>query len=212
MKKSLMAALVAIIAFAAQATTINWNSAVSNATTAGSGQVLEVWDGNSLSVAAEITYGATVGSGTIVSFGQSGSSNIVSLRVNDNGKYQLKATGMTTGADKTFDVGPTANQTDVLGLSFYRNAQNATIEFSINGKVIDTVSIKFQAGKLEWLEWGRAVGNTDAYNGSFAMNVDYVQQQVSAADINYQMTVPEPTMLALLALGVAGLALKRKVA
>lgn len=222
MKTCLCALALAAIVGSAQAVTMNWTKIADGVTTAGSVDSLGVWADRSATYAATITYGATLGTGTVLSIGRDGSSNIFSATLDASGNYTLTVDGATAGTSTAgTTVAAKAGASQIVALSFYRSAGNVmkTVELSVDGVVVMTLSdYAITTGPMNWAEWGRKVGNVDAYTGSATYNAwltngDRNSALMDAVAIKNDIaSLPEPTALALLALGVAGLALRRKVA
>ena len=119
-----------------------------------------------------------------------------------------------------------ANATQTVALSIVRGSnQSTTVILSVGGvEVAKIENHNIGDGPIKWTEWGRRVGNQDAYSGNATYTVFTTNQALDAATIASEVdnllnpdpepdpSVPEPTALALLALGVAGVALRRRVA
>ena len=114
-----------------------------------------------------------------------------------------------TGPSVTYQ----SNQTYEMVISY--NADASTLNFYLNGELYGTVS-DFNAN-IQYISWGKqgnasnqslfAGGNTPTLDIAYVEGLDYEGVKDAIAQ-----SVPEPTALALLALGVAGLALRRRVA
>ena len=230
MTRKLLTLTLAALAFGAtQAANINWETAVSATSSAGSSdQYIDVYAGAAATVAASITYGTSIGTGTVLSIGASLDNKTFSVQIGENGVYTLTAHG-ANGTPTITTVGSAtavANATQTVALSIVRGSnQSTTVILSVGGvEVAKIENHNIGTGPIKWTEWGRRVGNQDAYSGNATYTVFTTKQEVDAATIASEVdnllnpdpepdpSVPEPTALALLALGVAGVALRRRVA
>lgn len=127
-------------------------------------------------------------------------------------KYQVN-----TADVKGFDGAPgmTNNQSAALAMTIARDANGAgTITFYLDGAQIGTASFDASNDALAYIVYGQNFDGNSSYSGTWEIYA--TNGAVDAGDITVENiranVVPEPTALALLALGVAGIALRRKVA
>ena len=126
--------------------------------------------------------------------------------------------------DITFGAAENAPQVTGESVQFTSNASyefvissngTGTLNFYLNGNLYGTYTSNAAITHLVWGKQGTGAqttdGNMNLWNnnsGNITMDIDYV------AGMTYDevIALPEPTALALLALGVAGVALRRRVA
>lgn len=127
-------------------------------------------------------------------------------------KYQVNIADV-----KGFDGAPgmTNNQSAALAMTIARDANGAgTITFYLDGAQIGTASFDASNDALAYIVYGQNFDGNSSYSGTWEIYA--TNGAVDAGDITVENiranVVPEPTALALLALGVAGIALRRKVA
>ena len=102
-----------------------------------------------------------------------------------------------------------------LAVTIARDADGAgDITFYLDGNQIGTASFDASTNVLSYIVYGQDFNGGNAYSGDWELFV--TNGAVNATDITVDNiranVIPEPTALALLALGVAGIALRRKVA
>lgn len=233
MKRTLLTAAFAALALgAAQALTAGWNIVglgsekgfldLDGSSFADNTQTC--WANTVATYAATVHVGGTVGTGTVFQTGNNSSSataNSIKLSVvDDNGTKKWQVT-YNNGTALTLDAGftntVTANTDYVVAFGIDRKGGNS-ITVSINGTTVATVTSPSFSGPVGTLAWGRDV-NTDAngfsatydvfINGGNSVLSDPIDPGTIVADV---ASLPEPTALALLALGVASVALRRRAA
>ena len=235
MKKMMMALAALCVAGAASAVTVDWTyTNVING--AGPGSVIPsnsgdvgLAAGNSGTYAAHFTLGATVGNGILFSIGSpnigklnTGNRYIFSytngeLTATQRGADGTEATAVTwsSGADVSLAQGE-----HTLGIAFSRtDGTTCTMTVMLDGNEVYSGSITIVSGPLGAIAWGSDFGTgTGATSVEYNEIGYYVDKTgtsggiLNADQIASIEQVPEPTALALLALGVAGLALRRKAA
>ena len=230
MKKAQMALVAALcVAGFAQAAEVDWNLVGKYTTTTAAGQMVTLGDGQGSAPSSTYTFAAIVSNVTFT--GTDGTLlavNASSKNTGDNPKVFLKLRKdgdaltvryQTNNDYEDFPAGTNvafnANQENAIAFTIERSASGATITWYLNG--VELGDHTYDMNNSDTLD--RIVFGQD-FNGGNDFGADWelytyagvVNPEDVTVDAMRGEPLPEPTALALLALGVAGIALRRKVA
>ena len=233
----LMAAIAALTLGAAQAAEIDWSvkntidSTSGSYLAKGSGSVPGCFANDTATFALSLSTGATLGQGVVWALGNSNTDtgalndgNRITVAVNEGGTLTINAFGAQS-ATSTDTL--TAESQNSLAITISRDgSHNCTITLYLNGTNIASVEATGTPGPINSIAWGSNFGANGGYNGDIAFGEyalyapetgDGILSADQLADLGLTQAdipgpLPEPTALALLALGVAGVALRRRVA
>ena len=227
---ALMAALC--VAGFAQAANVSWGSILGNTTTATGGQINLAGTGFTCGKGETMTYAVIVSNVSSLATNADKTLFAISSGLGDNHnqdpKVFIKQRGDGDGtstfkyqvnrdAVADFDGAPgmTNNQSAALAMTIARDANGAgTITFYLDGAQIGRASFGASNDALAYIVYGQNFDGSSSYSGTWEIYA--TNGAVDAGDITVENiranVLPEPTALALLALGVAGIALRRKVA
>lgn len=230
MKKTMMTLVALCVAGVASAVTAgwtDWQTVGGDKTAAGWSDTIQTSGSTSMAISVGIVFGGSAGSlasgsaGTILTFGRDvGASRpnqgCVSL-YNDGGTLKLALGGVVFGGTASAPVTGGTLTTTMPGVTLDKttnytldivilNNRDVAVTLSNGGSVLATITGEANNDLLDSsafrFQWGNFPGEKDTLPTGYTFS-----------DLQYSVTpLPEPTALALLALGVAGLALRRKVA
>lgn len=218
MKKQLFAALLAACAFgAAQAVSVNWDTGLTPVSSDDGHQVrVNVPYGTN-----DNTYGTYIIAGTLTStsnyswvaeaFLSNGtpSTNYIQIGIS-GGNWTIGQKGWGSSSISTETVAA-ATGDFVIGFTMAPGDNGATtVTVTVNGTTIGTLTGTLSSGGITQLKAANSHVSVEHIGTLVGASADYALD--GAAIVAEAQSVPEPTALALLALGVAGLALRRREA
>ena len=206
MKKMMMALAALCVAGAASAVTVSWNDTTVSADTVTIESQMSI-EGDGGFHKTNPAFSVKVGSSLVVSVTLEGNNNLAKWLV---GKYYATSDKETVGTGSA-DFGNIIAEDDSDGIN---GTYSIKFVFSDAATGIDAsvyiATVGGEGGELQYEQVGSTANIT--WVGDDAV-LDFTQANVGGLEVSGAPTiVPEPTALALLALGVAGLALRRKAA
>lgn len=235
-RTTLAAALALLALGAVEAATYDWNHYSEEKTASAGRHQWRPFKNESSTLAVAITHGSAVGVGSVASYSTQYNGHHVAIRVNADGFYEVSLdNGLGDSRTIASEIAARAGATDVVGISLACVSGSSSggpytydIRLSVNGatlQVLDDYSFSETLWGRTWLE---ANSNLDVYQGEgYDIAAIYLQDDkkkdhsafiesedlyLSACEELGITPIPEPTALALLALGAVGLALRRRVA
>ena len=214
MKRLLFASLVAAAATTLQAVNYNWTAV--NTNNAATGQVtlengLSRTQGFAVSLTINVTkVPETIGSNwwpAILSLGKS-DDNRANITANMSGSdiIRLDTKAGDTGSTATTVPSNTALTTGEHTIVLAYDGKKMTLTLDGTELVSTDYTLDYDPNLVAW---GQQAGYA---TGTLLNNGNQFEYTINSLQVGRVETIPEPTVLALLALGVAGVALRRRVA